>query len=265
VARINIEDCWWSDPRRTALLLTVGFEADSAAVNMWRAAQEFWGKGRGLVPAEVFFKLKHAQALIDSGLADVRDRSVYVRGSSSYLDWHFEKREQARAAGKRSAEVRRESNGTAQPHGGKGHRKSERQPNEIRTESNGTEPSDSDSDSDSLSGLGSRSRKKNNAQPDGFATFWEGYPNKKGKSRAMKLYAKALAEGASPAELILARDRYIADLKVNQTEKRFIQQGPRFMGEWHDWLDPETGQAEDFSDKPENILDLKLPDYGGVS
>jgi hypothetical protein len=158
VARINIEECWWSDPRRTKLLLRIGFAADGAAVNMWRLAQEFWGKSRGLVPADVFFKLEHAQELIDAGLADVRERSVYVRGCSEYLEWHAEKREQASAAGKKSAEVRRKKSGSAQPKGGKGAKKTEREPNAIRTVVNGTEPSDSGSLSHSGSDSESDSR-----------------------------------------------------------------------------------------------------------
>jgi hypothetical protein len=118
MARINIEECWWSDPRRTKLLLKIGFAADAAAVNMWRIAQEFWGRNRGLVPREVFDKLEYSAELIQCGLADVRERSVYVRGCSEYLEWHAEKREQASAAGKKSAEARRKKDGSAQPKGG---------------------------------------------------------------------------------------------------------------------------------------------------
>jgi hypothetical protein len=150
MARINIEECWWSDPRRTALLLNIGFEADSAAVNMWRIAQEFWGKGRGLIPKQVFDKIRHGAALIDAGLADVRESLVYVRGSSEHHEWMFEKRDQARDAGKKSVEARRKKTGTAQPSGGKGHKIheiTERDPNEIRTEPNGSEPSYSSSSS----------------------------------------------------------------------------------------------------------------------
>lgn len=154
MARINIEECWWSDPRRTKLLLKIGFAADSAAVNMWRTAQEFWGRSRGLIPKHIFDKLEYASELIECGLADVRDRSVYVRGSSEYLDWHAEKREQAREAGKKSAESRRKKSGSAQPKGGKGHKKSEREPNDIRTQVNGTEPSGSLSLSGSNSDFG---------------------------------------------------------------------------------------------------------------
>lgn len=155
MARINIEECWWSDPRRTTLLLQIGFEADAAAVNMWRTAQEFWGKRKAFIPKEVFDKLKHASALLDAGLADVRESFVYVRGSSEYLSWLEEKREQAREAGKKSAEIRREKSGTAQPKGGKGRKKTERQPNDNRTEVNGSEPSGSGSYSGSISDLGS--------------------------------------------------------------------------------------------------------------
>lgn len=216
MARVNIEECWWSDPRRTTLLLAIGFEADSAAVNMWRTAQEFWGKGRGLIPYEVFFKLKHAQALIDSGLADVRDRSVYVRGCSERLEWFASKVEQASNAGKKSAEARKRKDGSAQPLGGKGHK----YPNEIRTESNGTEPSLSYSSS--LSSSNSNSESSNftktsaNAQKakrfiaaycDRFKLRWGLNAEIKGKEAGI---AKRLAKDIGEERLMLYLDAFFA-------------------------------------------------------
>lgn len=154
MARTNIEDCWWTDPRRSLLVKKIGSEelADGIVIKAWRLAQEFWKSGKGLVPKDLFETLPHFQALIDSKLADVRGTFVYVRGSSAYLDWIREKREQAKEAGKKSAEIRKSKTGSAQPEGGKGSKTpkiSEREPNENRTDVNGTEPSDSYSFSDS--------------------------------------------------------------------------------------------------------------------
>lgn len=167
MARINIEECWWSDPRRTKLILKIGLLADAVAVNMWRVAQEFWKDGQRLVPGEVFDKLEHAADLIDCGLSDVRierepngleRRSIYVRGSSERLEWVREQREQARKAGKKSAEARRKKTGTAQPKPKKPRTTTERPSNAPRTESNDAEPSGSGSisgsSSDSISGSG---------------------------------------------------------------------------------------------------------------
>ncbi len=115
MARVNVESQWWSDPRRMKLILKIGFCADSAAVNMWRVAQEYWGRNFGLVPKHVFDSLEYSAELVDCGLAVVRECSVYVRGSKEWLSWLYEQREQASAAGKKSVEVRRKKHGTAQP------------------------------------------------------------------------------------------------------------------------------------------------------
>lgn len=161
MARINIEDCWWTDPRRSALIKAVGSEelADGIAIKAWRVAQTFWKTNKGLVPSNIFRTLSNAAELISSGLAEVRGESVYVRGSSAYLDWVREKHEQASDAGKKSAESRKKKTGSAQPQPRKTRTKLERTPNEPRTESNDAEPSDSvsgsSSDSDSFSGSSS--------------------------------------------------------------------------------------------------------------
>lgn len=157
MARINIEECWWADLRRSKLIKLLGDEdlADAAAIRMWRLAQDFWKDGRRLVPTHIWEHFKFGKECIEAGLAIVQDAFIYVRGSSEHLEWAAEQRENARKAGKKSAEVRKAKSGTSQPVGGKGHNSpeiSERQPNDNRTESNGTEPSGSGSVSGSGSG-----------------------------------------------------------------------------------------------------------------
>jgi hypothetical protein len=137
MARIAVEDKWWTDPRRSRLVKLLGGEdeVEGAVLKMWRLAQEFWKHGKGLVPQELFMTLLHADELIESGLASVQDSFIYVRGSSMYLDWVREQREHASEAGKKSADARRKKSGTAQP------KAPERLPNDSRTESNDAEPS----------------------------------------------------------------------------------------------------------------------------
>ncbi len=143
MARINIEECWWTDPRRSALTVIFGSEelADARALRAWRLGQDFWKHGRQLVPKTLFDLLPGASNLVRVGLADVRESFVYVRGSSAYLDWTAEKRQQAIEAGKKSAEARRLKDGTAQPRPKKPRTKPERETNEPRTEFNDAEPS----------------------------------------------------------------------------------------------------------------------------
>lgn len=140
MARINIEECWWTDPRRSALILALGGEmqADWTALRAWRLAQEFWKHERSLVPKDLFDLIPNSGELVRVGLAVVRDSFVYVRGSGTYLEWVAEKRAQAQAAGKRSAEARKNKTGSAQP---RARKKPEPVPAEAQTEPIAGEPS----------------------------------------------------------------------------------------------------------------------------
>lgn len=146
MARINIEECWWSDPRRSKLIKIIGDEerADGAAVRMWRLAQENWKSGCRLVPQYIFESLEFASALLGSGLAELRGDEVYVRGSSQYLDWTREQREKAREngskGGKKSAQRPRDASGKLLPKAAKVQATAKPKPSESK-------PSDSGSDS----------------------------------------------------------------------------------------------------------------------
>lgn len=257
MARLSIEECWWTDPRRSKLVKILGSEeiADGAALKTWRVAQEFWKYGRGLVPLHVFNHLEHAKAMIDCGLATVRESFVYVRGSSVWLDWCAERSEQAREAGKKSAEARRKKNGTAQPAGGKGSsspEKSERDPNDIRTDSNASEPSVSGSGSYSSSFSGSNSENKKEAV-FAFDRIFERYPNKVNKLEGLKRLnsqIKTEAEFQSFETAVLNYCRFL-NLEKNKNWLK-ARQWDAFVGRledpvkpWEEWVNPDPSVFED--------------------
>jgi hypothetical protein len=86
------------------------------------------------------------------------------------------------------------------------------------------------------------------AHAKAFASFWEGYPNKKGKTKAEALYKKILANGESPEALLTAREKYREQLKKEGTDAKFILHGPTFLARYKDFLDPDYGSAEDFAE-----------------
>lgn len=131
VARINLEECWWSDPRRDLLARHIGNQdlTETVVIRAWRLAQEFWTKGK-LIPWPTFSALLGADALVKSGLAQIRDSDqadskpiqaeskqclddcyVYVRGSSEYLNWVREQRIKGASGGKKSAKRPRDAHG----------------------------------------------------------------------------------------------------------------------------------------------------------
>src|SRR3990167_3210906 len=138
MARLTIEEKWWSDPRRERLAkLTGSMEmADAAALRAWRLAMEFWGHSHGLIPLEIFNTLETAPKLIEAGLAKVEGDMIYVRGSSQYLSWLHEKRLAAVTAGRISAQRPRDSKGWLLPK--KARKPSNKTPTTIQRESNET-------------------------------------------------------------------------------------------------------------------------------
>lgn len=114
MARVNIEECWWSDPRRSKLIRIVGGDsrlADGLVMAAWRLAQEFWKHERTLIPLAHFENLEDYQFLIQAKLAEIREDKVYIRGSSQYLDWTYEKKEAGKKGGEESAKRERDEKG----------------------------------------------------------------------------------------------------------------------------------------------------------
>ena len=95
--RINIEEKWWSDPRRTMLVIELGLEADSAMLNAIRLSQDHNGESfdaRGVMPD------RWIQALGKVGLALGTPESFYVKGSKEYHEWIQGQRANASKGGK---------------------------------------------------------------------------------------------------------------------------------------------------------------------
>ncbi len=113
MARINIEQSWWSDPRRNALGRKLGSQAlaDGVMVQAWMLAQDHWKKERQLVPKHLFDMLEGALEILGANLAEVRGDLVYIRGSSTSLDWINQSRESGKIGGRISAQRPRDEKG----------------------------------------------------------------------------------------------------------------------------------------------------------
>lgn len=92
-------------------------------------------------------------------------------------------------------------------------------------------------------------RTNNIAHARAFALFWEVYPRKVGKGKAEKVFIRELSSGLPPDEIMKATANYLAHLRREKTESKFILHGSTFMNQWKDWLDPEHGKSESFSSK----------------
>ena len=85
--RLNIEDRWFSDPRRAELIAKIG-EAltDGSAVKIWKVAQDYY-RIKKLVPENIFQKLISSDLFLKFGLAKKLEEGVYVCGSNELFAW----------------------------------------------------------------------------------------------------------------------------------------------------------------------------------
>ena len=100
-----------------------------------------------------------------------------------------------------------------------------------------------------------------------FEEIWSIYPNKQGKSKALKSYIKARKDGIECETIRDGVERYSAYCKANATDKQYISHGDTWFGNkrWEDEYElsgaPEVKSASDeIRDKQVEEL-LKL--FGG--
>jgi hypothetical protein len=113
VARINVEDSLWSDARFMRLCVKLGDElrAAGAVLVAWKTAQKFWCPNRQPISEAAFRDANLPDALVEVGLAERMADGVRMRGSEEHFSWWFDKK----AAGMKSAAVRKERFGSSQP------------------------------------------------------------------------------------------------------------------------------------------------------
>jgi|LakMenE18May11ns_1017448.scaffolds.fasta_scaffold9958908_4 hypothetical protein len=112
MARINVEDEWFTDARRLRLIeLTKDKNiADGMAIMAWFLAQKYWVK-KELIPYHAWHGAGMSDLLFECGLAEKREDGVYVRGSKRHFHWYFKKVEAGRKGGLKSSQRQRDSKG----------------------------------------------------------------------------------------------------------------------------------------------------------
>jgi hypothetical protein len=202
--RINIEENWWTDPRRSRLIRLLGSEelADGCVIRAWRTALLHYEHERQLVPLTLFQCLLHHELLVEVGLAKITAEGVYLCGSKETFESWFNARQQRIEAGKRSAQARQKKYGTSQPNEQnkqvsqlinteRPFERARTTPNDSRTSYSF---SDSDSDSNSKKKEKTAFANANDTNPDLVK------PNLSGKFIAayVAAYSKRYGEGTRP-------------------------------------------------------------------
>lgn len=115
----------------------------------------------------------------------------------------------------------------------------ERGTERTRTQPNARERPDTDTEID-ISPNGDIPPTPQGSEPDGFADFWQAYPRKVGKPRAIKAYRSALAR-ASPGKLIAGARRLAAE---RQGEDEKFTPHPTTWINRDGWDDPPAPKTE---------------------
>ena len=111
MARINIEEKLFADARFVALCNKISRrEAMGMMIDAWFLAQRHWLTEHKYIPEEEFL-LMGLQPLADCLFAKKIGDGYYMRGSEEQFDWLKNKQ----LAGKKSAEIRKNKFGSAQP------------------------------------------------------------------------------------------------------------------------------------------------------
>lgn len=84
-------------------------------------------------------------------------------------------------------------------------------------------------------------------KPD-LDSIYARYPRKEGKSRGIAILKASVKGPADFVECNTALDNFLAHHKRKGTEAEFLPHFKTWAGSWRDWLDPDTGQAENFAD-----------------
>ena len=116
MARININDKLWADPRFKALCRFVGSEETALGrmVLVFRMAQEYYSEDEGLIPIEIW-DIQGFEYVEKVGFVERHPGGVYVKGSCENFEWLLKRRAAAKSGGVKSAQSRRDKYGSAQP------------------------------------------------------------------------------------------------------------------------------------------------------
>ena len=115
MARINIENNLFTDNRFTDLILKMGSRrmALGALIEAYILAQQYFltTVNDRLIPLNEWQRQRIADEIIEVGLAEIRDKGVYVSGSNEQFGWLLQRSE----AGKASAAAKKVKADTQRP------------------------------------------------------------------------------------------------------------------------------------------------------
>lgn len=114
-----------------------------------------------------------------------------------------------------------------------------------------------------LSSDNRHSSKINKEQIDNdFDALWKLYPNKKGKAKAKKAYAKAIKDGVSNTEIQDGIEAYTKEIKAKNTDNEYIKHGSTWFNNrsWEDEYDTTPVQPKRYGQSRYRYIE-PVPDF----
>lgn len=212
MARINLEDSLWSDPRFMKLCVKLQDEEKALGriIIAWRFAQKFWCPHKKPIPEKTWLEAHLGTELIEVGLAKKMPDGIYISGSEEQFAWWF----QRQAAGRKG-----------------GLERSKRSLIDRLVPLSGFKqnvPSSSSSSSSSK-------KNKNNTAVFDLELVYQRYPKKEGKTPGLRKLKTQITRQEDYDNLILAVENYA--VRQRGKDPQFVKTFKTFVSEWRDWID----------------------------
>lgn len=235
MARINVEDSIYKDPRFIDLIVRSGGCLDRALgimVRTWTVAQEFYLRPSGMVPLKVWNDRRIPMSVVEAGLAEIVGDFVRVKGDHEQFKWLKQRSD----AGRKNIEEFNQRPSTT---------------DDGRPSSSSSSFSFSSSDSDSFSNSKTKTRKKPKSAiadvcPFDLESVYQKYPRKEGKGPGLKSLAKQLRCQSDFDSFATAVENYAKATAGRDTEH--IKMFSSFVGSdrsdypWREWVEYQPRQ-----------------------
>ena len=261
MARINIEDSLYKEKRFEKLMLKLGGRraALGALVEAYMLAQKHYLNEANdrLIPFEEWAREEIAPEILECGLAERRDKGIYLKGSETQFGWLKQRSDSGKTVSQKKLDSLAKNRSKRWP------KKIRTDQNGIRTDVNGSEPlslslslsqereintiaqndvveNDSHLESDQRSAQLNAERQRVGFN---FDEFYASYPKKVGRQRGQRTFKTQIKTQKDYEELLLAAKNYYKYIKNSVQDAKYIKNFDTFMNNWRDWLDADAGSV----------------------
>jgi len=254
MARINIDDSLFKEAGFFDLAIKLGSRriALGAMVEAFILAQKHFlaESSDRLIPLSEWKREKISDEIIECGLAEVREKGIYVRGSKEQFSWLIQRSEAGKKGGLAKANKKELSLATA----------SDRQAEVNGSKPLTLSPSSSSfliSPTQALTQTHTQTKKlknKNSCDFD-FEKIYSAYPRKIGKAIGIERLKKTIKSQEDYLALQDAVNNYALECRQNASEEKYIKHFSSFIGtpEKQTWREY-SGVREKFEPKNKSQL-----------